>query len=243
LLRMHMKVESSRWYYWCDVLGMLSWQDLPCQMLYTKQAHETEEDKQFMRDALDGMIDQFYNHPSIICWVIFNEAWGQFEPRDMTIRARKLDTSRLVNSCSHVWPTDYDRLRYSADFYDVHDYSRELGFEHIWDYKGSPHLPHAIGEFGGITLLVEGHVVPHEKYKGYGDFATSPDYLLENYKKLVLQACELRESHSLCAIVYTELTDYYEEPNGFITFDREVVKVDAQKLKEINELFLNPKET
>ncbi len=238
VLRKHIKVEASRWYYWCDVLGMLVWQDLPCQILYTKKAHETEEDKQFMRDDMHRMIDQLYNHPSIICWVIFNEAWGQFEPRDMTIRARKLDQSRLINATSHVWPNDFNRKRYNVDMFDVHDYQREIGFEHTWDYSGSPHLPHVIGEFGGIGYLIPENTEKHDEYSSYGPDAQSPEELLSMYKDLVIQSCKLRESHDLCAIIYTEITDWIREINGWITYDRKVVKVDAEKLRQINELFL-----
>ncbi len=239
VLRKHVKIEAARWYYWCDVLGMLVWQDLPFQWEYLKRAHETEEDKQFMRDGLRDMVEQFYNHPSIICWVIFNEAWSQFEPRDMTIRARKLDQTRLLNATSHVWPNDFQRKRYNVDMYDVHDYSRELGFEHTWDYSGSPHMPHVIGEFGGIGYLIPGNTEEHEKYTSYGPDANSADELLRSYETLIRQACALRETHSLCAIIYTEITDWIKEINGFITYDREVVKVDPEALREINGLFLD----
>lgn len=238
VLRKHVKIEAARWYYWCDMLGMLVWQDLPFQWEYLKKAHETEEDKQFMRDGLRDMIEQFYNHPSIICWVIFNEAWGQFEPEDMTRRARELDSSRLINTTSHVWPNDFERKRYNVDLYDVHDYSRELGFEHTWDYDGRPDVPHAFGEFGGIGYLIKANTEKHEKYSSYGPNAMSAEELLDAYRMLILQARALRDTHSLCAIIYTEITDWIKEINGFITYDRKVVKVDVEKLREINELFL-----
>ena len=139
--------------------------------------------------------------------MIFNEAWGQFEPRDMTIRARKLDASRLINATSHVWPNDYQRKRYNVDMYDVHDYSRELGFEHTWDYSGSPHMPHVFGEFGGIGYLVPENTEEHEKYTSYGDDAQSAEELLSAYKDLILQARALR--NRLLSWIFSFLIEIY----------------------------------
>ena len=232
VLRKHVKIESARWYYWCDVLGMLVWQDLPCQMYFNGRPYKTDEDKQFARDDMDAMIRQYYNHPSIISWVIFNETWGQFEPRAMTIAAKQLDTSRLINATSHVWPNEHGRRRYNADYFDEHCYERLLHFD---DYD--VHLPSTFGEFGGIAFRTPGHMEKHEHYRGYGHHAYSPEELLKQYKDLVVQARKMRDSHALCAIIYTELTDFYHEINGFITFDRKVVKVDAEKLREINMIF------
>ena len=235
VLRKHVKIEASRWYYWCDKLGMLVWQDLPSQMYFNGRDFESDEDKQFARDDLDAMIEQYYNHPSIVSWVIFNETWGQFDPREMTIRAKRLDTSRLINATSHVWPNEHGRRRYTADYYDEHCYERHL---HFYDYN--VHLPAVFGEFGGIAYKVEGNTEEHENYRGYGPHAKSAQDLLDQYKKLVVQAARLRDSQHVCAIIYTELTDFYHEINGFITFDREVVKVDADELRKINMLFRDP---
>ncbi len=235
VLRKHVKIESSRWYYWCDVLGMLVWQDLPCQMYFNERVVKTEEDKQFARDDMRAMIQQYYNHPSIISWVIFNETWGQFDPRDMTKRARKLDSSRLINATSHVWPNDHGRRRYNADYFDEHCYERHL---HFYDYD--VHIPATFGEFGGIGYKVEENTENHENYRGYGPHATSPEDLLSQYKKLLVQARRMRDTQHLCAIIYTELTDFYHEINGFITFDRKVVKVDPEELRKINMLFRAP---
>ena len=235
VLRKHVKIEASRWYYWCDVLGMLVWQDLPCQMYFNERVQKTEEDKQFARDDMEAMIQQYYNHPSIISWVIFNETWGQFEPRDMTIRAKKLDTSRLINATSHIWANKQGRRRYNVDYFDEHCYER---FLHFYDYD--VHLPATFGEFGGIGFLVAENTEKHEKYRGYGPDAHSPEELLAMYKNLVVQACKMRDNQHVCAIIYTELTDFYHEINGFITFDRKVVKVDAEELRKINMLFRDP---
>ena len=232
VLRKHVKIEEPRWYYWCDQLGMLVWQDLPCQMHFNENAFETEEDKQFARDDLDAMIQQLYNHPSIVSWVIFNETWGQFDPRDMTLRTKRLDRSRLINATSHVYGNKHNRNRYTVDYHDEHNYWRNLKFK---DYN--THVPSVFGEFGGIALKIESNIEKRDDYKGYGKWARSPEHLLEMYKDLVVQSVKLREKENLCAIIYTEITDYYGEINGFITFDRKVVKVDAEELRKINMLF------
>jgi len=238
VLRKHQKVEANRWYYWCDLLGMLVWQDLPCQLYFHDKPHKTEADKQLQRDAMHHMIEQLYNHPSIICWVIFNESWGQFEPREMTIKARNLDSSRLIDATSHVWPNKLNRKRYNVDFYDFHCYSRNLSLGEEY----GDHIPSALGEFGGIPYKIEGHVGIYKKdYHGYGEYANSSEELLCNYKSLILQACELRKTQNLSAVIYTQLTDYLSEINGFITYDRKVIKVDTDKLRQINKLFTETK--
>jgi len=237
-LRKHVKIESARWYYWCDKVGMLVWQDMPCQMYFNERVQKTEEDKQFARDDLQAMIKQYYNHPSIISWVIFNETWGQFEPKDMTLRAKRLDKTRLINATSHIWANKQGRRRYTVDYFDEHCYER---FLHFYDYD--MHLPSTLGEFGGIGYLVKENTEEHEKYRGYGPDANSPEELLAMYQNLVEQACKMRDNeNNLCAIIYTELTDFYHEINGFITFDRKHIKVDAEKLREINMLYRDPKQ-
>ena len=244
-IRNHLKIESERWYYWCDKLGMLVWQDLPVPQHFVNPTRpKTEEDKQFQREGLHDMIVQHYNHPSIISWVIFNEGGAQFEPRQMTLLARKLDASRLIDTTSHIWLTDEakrepgDRqMRFNTDYYDTHCYERTLKFYEA----NNSYLPAAFGEFGGIGYTIEGHIWQAERKPwGYGPMVNSPEALMSEYEKLVKQAVAMRESDNLCAIIYTELTDHLEEVNGFITMDRKVIKVNPKALKTINMQFRNP---
>ena len=238
-IRDHLKIESERWYSWCDKLGMLVWQDLPVPQHFVNPTRpKTEEDKHFQREGLHDMIVQGYNHPCIISWVIFNEGGAQFEPRQMTLLARQLDASRLIDTTSHIWLTDEakrepgDRqIRFNTDYYDTHCYERTLKFYEA----NNSYLPAAFGEFGGIALKIDGHTwMSQSKPFGYGADAPSAEILLHEYDKLVKQAAAMRESDNLCAIIYTELTDHLEEVNGFITFDRKVIKVDPRALKAIN---------
>ena len=241
-IRSHLKVESERWYSWCDKMGMLIWQDMPVPTFFSAYRPKSEEDKQILRDTLRDMIVQRYNHPSIISWIIFNEGGAQFEPRLMTLLAKKLDGSRLINTTSHIWLTDEakrepgdSQSRFNTDYYDAHCYERTLKFY----YEGNTsYIPAAFGEFGGIGLKIDGHTWnPTKKPWGYGPLAESADQLVSEYEKLVKQAVAMRQSDDLCAIIYTELVDHLDEVNGFITFDRKVLKVDVEKMRKINELF------
>lgn len=244
-IRNHLKIEPERWYFWCDRLGMLVWQDLPVPQFFVNPTRpKTEEDKQIQRDTLRDMIVQRYNHPCIISWIIFNEGGAQFEPREMTRLARKLDASRLIDTTSHIWVTDEakrkpgDRQsRFNTDYYDNHCYERTLKFTE----PNNSYIPAAFGEFGGIGYAIKGHAwqSPRKPW-GYGAVANSADELIGEYEKLVKQAVAMRESDDLCAIIYTELTDHLDEVNGFITFDRKVLKVDARRMREINKIFRDP---
>jgi beta-galactosidase/beta-glucuronidase len=160
-IRSHLKVESERWYSWCDKMGMLIWQDMPVPTFFSAYRPKSEEDKQILRDTLRDMMVQRYNHPSIISWIIFNEGGAQFEPRKMTLLAKKLDASRLINTTSHIWLTDEakrepgdSQSRFNTDYYDAHCYERTLKFY----YEGNTsYIPAAFGEFGGIGLKIDGH--------------------------------------------------------------------------------------
>jgi hypothetical protein len=243
-IRNHLKIECERWYYWCDKLGMLVWQDLPVPTFFSAYRPKSEEDKQIQRDTLRDMIEQRYNHPSIISWIIFNEGGAQFEPRKMTRLAKTLDMSRLINTTSHIWLTDEakrqpgdSQTRFNTDYYDTHCYERTLKFYEA----NNSYIPAAFGEFGGIGYAIEGHIWKTDKKAwGYGAMANSADELMDEYEKLVKQAASMRESDDLCAIIYTELIDHLDEVNGFITFDRKVVKVNVERMRKINELFRNP---
>ena len=237
VIRKHFKVAAERWYHWCDKMGMLVWQDAPRQILFVRSLHKTEEDKQPQRDVVRDMVTQRYNHPSIITWVLFNEGGAQFDPREMTVMTRQLDTSRLINATSHVHErfVKMGRRRYEVDFHDTHCYERTLALK---DYDS--HIPATLGEYGGVGYEIEGHSVQNKtKNWGYGEMVHSEEALLSEYEKLIQQAVAMRKTDNLCAVIYTELTDFHNEVNGFITFDRKAIKVDPAKMREINMQFRN----
>ena len=214
LARKHVKYEPDRWYYWCDKLGLLVWQDMP--------AGDNKDDaatKQFELE-LSRMIDGRYNHPSIIMWVVYNEGWGQHDTERLTQWVKQRDPSRLVNNASG-W-TD----KKVGDVIDMHNYPG----------PGSPKPEEkraaVLGEFGGLGLAVEGHTWSSQSwgYKGMSNKAK----LTNEFSKLLVNAYKLKDDPGLCAVVYTQTSDVETECNGLLTYDRETVKGDLDRLAAAN---------
>ncbi|MCY2995329.1 MAG: glycoside hydrolase family 2 [Planctomycetota bacterium] len=207
LARKHVKIEPDRWYYWCDKLGLLVWQDMAAG------DNRTPESKQQFELELQRMIEGLGNHPSIIMWVVFNEGWGQHDTQRYVETVKRWDPSRLVNNASG-W-TDQK----CGDVIDMHNYPG----------PGSPQ-PEAtraavLGEFGGLGLAVPQHTWS-EKSWGYAGMADLGE-LTRRYCKLLGRAWQLKDSPGLCAVVYTQTTDVETECNGLLTYDRAIIKVDA----------------
>jgi hypothetical protein len=221
MARKHVKVEPARWYYWCDKLGLLVWQDMPSgdvSLGNTKdkdgEALRPEIGRQFKAE-LKAMIQQHRNHPSVIMWVVFNEGWGQHDTARLTQYVKELDLTRLVSNASG-W---HDRR--CGDIVDLHKYPG----------PGCPPPEPAraavLGEFGGLGLPVAGHVWT-EKSWGYRNMA-SQEALTRNYVELWRKVWQLKEDPGLSAAVYTQWTDVEAECNGLLTYDRKLVKVDARQ--------------
>jgi beta-galactosidase/beta-glucuronidase len=221
MVRKHVKVEPDRWYYWCDKLGLLVWQDMPSGGAGTGSRRRGGQDgtpasaekaKQF-EEELKAMIETHRNHPSIIMWVVFNEGWGQYDTVRLTKWVKGLDPSRLVNDASG-W-TD----RQAGDVIDMHKYPG----------PGSPDPESAraavLGEFGGLGLPVDGHRWVSKNW-GYRGMADQRELNLK-YLELWKGVAKLCEEKGLSAAVYTQLTDVETECNGLMTYDRAVTKVDA----------------
>lgn len=206
MTRKHVKVEPERWYYWCDKLGLLVWQDMPGGYNGT-----TDAKRQFEAE-LRRMIAGRENHPSIIMWVVFNEGWGQYDTERLVKWVKDLDPSRLVNNASG-W-TD----KKVGDVIDMHNYPG----------PGSPAAESSraavLGEFGGLGLGVDGHTWSRQTwgYKGMSDSSK----LSDQYARLLSKAWTLKENPGLCAVVYTQTTDVETECNGLMTYDRDVIKVN-----------------
>lgn len=225
LARKHVKVEPDRWYYWCDRLGLLVWQDMPSGdksigRRATADLQRTGESAAQYRRELTRLIESRANHPSIVMWVPFNEGWGQFETPAVVDFVRRLDPSRLVDSTSG-W-TD----RGVGDVHDVHSYPGPAA-PPLEDRRAA-----VLGEFGGLGLPVAGHTWQDEKNWGYRTFKTR-DELTEAYLALIEKLGPM-VSNGLSAAVYTQTTDVEIEVNGLMTYDRAMVKMDATRIAAAN---------
>jgi hypothetical protein len=215
LARKHVKIEPEQWYYWCDKLGLLVWQDMPSGNNATPAGQ-----REFEAELLH-MVKDLHNHPSIILWVLFNEGWGQYDTQRLAQRLKALDPSRLVDNASG-W-TD---LR-AGDVADVHKYPG----------PAAPDLEQrraaVLGEFGGSQLIVEGHSWSATRYLGYPMMPDGPS-LATMYFDLLGQVSTLQEVRGLSAAVYTQITDVETECNGLMTYDRKVAKLDPGELVRAN---------
>ena len=223
MVRKHLKVEPERWYYWCDKLGLLVWQDMPCGDGGTAASPEKDGvvnlavAAQEFEAELKAMIGTHYNHPSIVMWVVFNEGWGQYDVPRLTQWVRELDPSRLVNSTSG-W---HDRR--VGDLVDAHSYPGPV-CPPVESGRAA-----VLGEFGGLGLGMAGHSWVEAATWGYRA-TTGPKELTRKYLELWRKVWQLQADAGLAAAVYTQLTDVETECNGLLTYDRKVEKVDARQV-------------
>ncbi len=210
MARKHVKVECARWYYWCDKLGLLVWQDMP-----SGDAPRSDESKANYRRELKAMIDAFHNFPSIVMWVPFNEGWGQYDTPEVVKWVQEYDPTRPVNEASG-W-TD----RGSGDVSDMHSYPGP-GMRPVEKDRVV-----VLGEFGGLGMPVKGHTWQAEKNWGYVSYQTQED-LTDAYVNLLTQMRPLI-GQGLSAAVYTQTSDVEIEVNGLMTYDRKKVKIDLDR--------------
>ena len=210
MARKHVKYEPERWYYWCDRLGLLVWQDMP-----SGDSGRDQASKANFRRELQAMIDARRNHPGIIVWVPFNEGWGQHDTCDIAAWIKEYDPSRLVNEASG-W-TDNG----CGDLSDMHNYPGP-GMRPVEERRAC-----VLGEFGGLGLPLAGHTWQAEKNWGYVAFSDR-ESLTDAYVNLLARLRPL-VSRGLCAAVYTQTSDVEIEVNGLMTYDREVAKVDVER--------------
>ena len=218
--RKHVKVEPDRWYYWCDKLGLLVWQDMPAGDNRTAEAKKQFEVE--LRRLIEGRRD----HPAIIMWVVFNEGWGQHDTERLTKWVKKMDPSRLVNNASG-WSDAK-----CGDVIDMHNYPGP------GSPKAEEHRAAVLGEFGGLGLSVDGHAWSKQSW-GYKGTQSRED-LTRNYEKLLAKAWLLNDQAGLCACIYTQLTDVETECNGLLTYDREVHKVFPERAAAVDSGKLPP---
>jgi hypothetical protein len=232
MARKHVKIEPDRWYYWCDKLGLLVWQDMPSGDKYITGSQpditRTPESARQFEAELTALIRGRKNHPCIVMWVPYNEGWGQWDTARIADLIKNLDPTRLVNSASG-W-TD----RGVGDVNDMHKYPG----------PGAPEPEQnraaVLGEFGGLGLPVRGHTWQAEKNWGYRSFADSRA-LTRAYVDLMSRLFPLETEKGLSAAVYTQTTDVEIEVNGLMTYDRAMVKMDLKEILRANRGEFSPR--
>ena len=236
MARKHVKVEPARWYYWCDKLGLMVWQDMPCGLRRTRtERAQGRGGRRAFHIRRTGCVTgaswrRFCaicgNSPSVIAWVPFNEGWGQHDTNEILQMVKAADPSRLVDA-----PSGWEDRGY-GDMKDIHQYPGPAMFPPV-DGRAS-----VLGEFGGLGLPVDGHLWWNKRNWGYRNFhdlkelQAAYDGLMDKLRPLI--------SQGLAAAVYTQTTDVEGEVNGLMTYDRKLVKSDAEKLAALHRGLLEP---
>ena len=234
MLRKHIKVEDESFYFLCDKLGMLVMQDMVNNGKYkfmtdtflatlgfnrNDRTGFAEKRKEFWIRHSKETIEKLYNHPCIIAYTLFNEGWGQFESDAAYTMLKSVDGTRLFDSTSGWFP------QHKSDFDSVHIYFRTVELF-------PKERPLLLSEFGGYSYPVEGHRSTKKTY-GYGACRSKDeltDKIVSAYEKMVIPAIK----KGLCGSVYTQVSDIEDEINGMLTYDREVLKVDGEKMKALS---------
>jgi beta-galactosidase/beta-glucuronidase len=236
MIRKHVKVEPARWYYHCDQLGMLVWQDMPSGDLGARWGNHpgeegighdmdrSAESENIFRTEWKAIMTSLHNFPCIVVWVPFNEAWGQFKTIEITKWTMDQDPSRLVN------PASGGNFHPVGHIIDLHNYP-------------APAMPRAdlfgatyvivLGEFGGLGLPIEEHTWQQKNNWGYQTFKNQTE-LFDRYASFIERFPSLIRK-GLSAAVYTQTTDVEVETNGLMTYDRKIIKMPVEKLKQVHE--------
>ena len=235
MIRKHVKVEPARWYTHCDRHGIIVWQDMPngdrgpdWQMhnYFTgnERVRSAESEANF-RQEWKELIDYLYSYPSVGVWVPFNEAWGQFKTAEITEWTKAYDPTRLVN------PASGGNHYTVGDMLDLHNYPNPRMY--LYDAQRAT----VLGEYGGIGWANKEHLWEPERNWGYVQFNSSKE-VTDEYVKYAEELKQLiRQGFS--AAVYTQTTDVEIEVNGLLTYDREIVKVDEERVRKVNQEICN----
>ena len=238
-LRKHIKVEPEEFYYQCDRLGMIVFQDLVnngdysfmrdtalptagVQKLDDRKLHTDPTTRKEFERCMAQTVRQLQNHPCICYWTIFNEGWGQFDSDNMYEKFKKLDDTRFIDSTSGWF------RRNRSDVESLHIYFGS------WGKLKAGQKPLVLSEFGGYTYPVKRHLNNTEKAYGYKTCKTKKDYRA-SLQKLYLEKVLPAVKKGLCAAIYTQVSDVEDEINGLLTYDRKVNKTDKEAMLDIAE--------
>ncbi len=237
-LRKHIKVEPAEFYYQCDKLGMIVFQDmantgdyayvrdtvlptLGWQVSGDKWMHKDPACRKAFLEGMATTVNQLRSHPSIVYWTIFNEGWGQFDSAAAYEKMKKLDDTRFIDATSGWWrgkATDVD--------------SRHIYFGQWWQLKKGP-KPLVLSECGGLTYPEPGHIFNPDNSYGYKTCKTTEEFqsgVMELYEKTLLPFITKK---GLCATIYTQVSDVEDEINGLVTYDRRIVKADPAAMRAL----------
>ena len=241
-LRKHIKIEPQLFYYACDRLGMVVFQDMVNNSDYSfvrdtvlptlghlrkrdTHLHRDPTTRKAFLDTLEQTVSLLKNHPSVCLWTIFNEGWGQFESTAAYYKLRKLDNTRFIDTASGWF------LPEVSDVCSRHIYFKELTLERS-------RTPHFLSEFGGLVYKVKDHSFNPRRTYGYGRCKTREEFvqkLTALYRDQVIPLV----AKGLCATVYTQLSDVEDECNGLVTFDRKVLKITPEELQPLSRKLRN----
>ena len=243
-LRKHIKIESYRWYYWCDKLGMLVFQDMvnggesysnwttlvssvfttsidDTERNYRKFSRSNPEGRQMYYDGLRRMVDKLYNVPSIVLWTAFNEGWGQFDSKKAVEYLGSLDNTRIIEPVSG-WHDQGD-----GEINSKHIYFRPVNMNRFNDSR-----LYFLSEFGGYTLKLYDHCFNDKQTFGYKKIKDIKD-LNEKLKVLFKRDILDNIDKGLAASIYTQVSDVEDEVNGLMTYDRQITKMDKDTILDI----------
>lgn len=237
MIRKHIKVEPALWYTYCDRNGIIVWQDMPSgdfnghrgrvepewqnhRYFDGTEYKRTAESEATYRKEWKEIMDCLYNYPCIGVWVPFNEAWGQFKTPEIVEWTKNYDPSRLVN------PASGGNFYTCGDILDLHNYPGPAMY--LFDAQRA----NALGEYGGIGLVIEDHIWAPDRNWGYIQFKT-PTEVTDKYVEYA-KALRNMVDNGFTAAVYTQTTDVEMEVNGLMTYDRKVVKIDEDRVRAAN---------
>ncbi len=238
-LRKHIKVEPEEFYYQCDKLGMIVWQDmvnngdysfvrdtaiptLGIQILDDRNLHKDSKTRKRFLEGMTTTVNQLKNHPCICYWTIFNEAWGQFDSDNVYEAFKQLDDTRFIDSTSGWF------RRKKTDVDSRHVYFRKIKL------KGDGQKPLVLSEFGGKTYKCEDHVFNPDKSYGYGS-CESLEALAKAVSSLYTDEVLPCVKNGLCASIYTQVSDVEDEINGLLSYDRKIEKLKSETMIPIAE--------